>query len=107
MNLFERAVSIKRNNTSKIKYLNQSFTTKDLYLNDLVLIDFIIGQEIYYFVVKSKFRPKVGQIYNSKEINELIEDEKVLSIELKSLKIGQFKSEQKKINNFIKQVGGQ
>lgn len=107
MDLFKRAVLIKRNSTTKIKYLNRSFTTKDLYLSDVILIDFILGQEIFYFVAKSKTKPELNKVYSSKEINELLDDEKVLAIELKSLKIGQFKSEQKKIDNFIKQVGGQ
>ena len=54
MNIFDRALIFKRNNIKNIAMLDRPFTSKDLFLNDIVTIDFVVGQEIYFFVVKSK-----------------------------------------------------
>lgn len=105
MDLFKRSI-LKIKSTSNIKHINRPFTTKDLFLNKVVLIDFILGQEIYYYVQKHEHKEYTGFFYNSKTIQEIIKDiDKVLSIELCSLKSSQFKSEQRAITNYIKQVG--
>lgn len=105
MELFKRSIlSIK--SASNINHIDKPFTTKDLFLNKVVLINFTLGQEIYYYVQKHEDKNYVNKIYNSKDIRRVTADiDKVLAIELCSLKSSQFKSEQKAISKYIEQVG--
>lgn len=106
MNIFDRALILKRNNIKNIAMLDRLFTSKDLFLNDVVTIDFVVGQEIYFFVVKSKDTKLKNDVLSSIDLQDVInEDTKAISIKLDTLKPSQFKSEQKTIHNFIRQVG--
>ena len=106
MNIFDRALFLKRNNIKNIAMLDRPFTSKDLFLNDIVTIDFVVGQEIYFFVVKSKDTKLKNSVLSSIDLQDVInENTKAISIKLNTLKPSQFKSEQKNIYNFIRQVG--
>lgn len=106
MNIFDRALIFKRNNIKNIAMLDRPFTSKDLFLNDIVTIDFVVGQEIYFFVVKSKDTKLKNNVLSSIDLQDVInENTKAISIKLNTLKPSQFKSEQKNIYNFIRQVG--
>nr|DAV25172.1 MAG TPA: hypothetical protein [Caudoviricetes sp.] len=106
MNIFDRALILKRNNIKNITMLDRAFTSKDLFLNDIVLIDFAIGQEIYFFVFKSVDTKLKNNVLSSIDLQDVInENTKAISINLNTLKSNQFKSEQKIIYNFIRQVG--
>lgn len=106
MNIFDRAIQVKTNNIHNVAFLDKPFKTKDLYINNVVLLSFTIGQEIYFFVIKSKNVDLKNRILSSIELQDSIQqDEKVLAIDLKSLKPNQFIDEQKLIHNFMRQVG--
>lgn len=106
MNIFDRALILKRNNIQNIAMIDRAITSKDLFLNDLVTIDFVVGQEIYFFVVKTKETKLKNNVLSSIDLQDVInENTKAISMNLNTLKPSQFKSEQKAIHNFIRQVG--
>lgn len=106
MDIFKRSLKNKKKATSKIVFLDRPFATKDLYLNEVVFIHFIVGQELYFYVFKSRDN-KAKEILDTLQVQDLINNnEKLLSIGLDSLRDNQFKSEQNLIHKFIRQVGG-
>lgn len=107
MNIFDRAVQVKISRLKNLTMLDRPFSTKDLYLNDTVLLDFIRGQEVYFYVIKTESSNFHDTILNTQEINYVLDGaRKAISISLKSLKPKQFEKERKRIDEFIKKVGG-
>lgn len=106
MNIFDRAIQIKLNNIQSVAFLDRPFKTKDLYINNVVLLSFSIGQEIYFLVIKSKDSQMKNRVLSSIELQDSIQEgEKVIAINFNTLKPSQFKDEQKLIHNFMRQVG--
>lgn len=105
MNIFDRAIAIKLRNIGNIAILN-SFTSKDLFLNDVVAINFVIGQEIYFYIVKAENTKLKDSVLSSIDLQDAMnENTKAISINLDVLKPNQFKVEKKTIYNFMRQVG--
>ena len=108
MNIFDRALEIKVTNLN-LTMVN-SFSSKDLYLNNNVFLNFIVGQEIYFLVIKTNTFTKKNTIYTYDEVmHHMLNNNsapKAISISLESLKPTQFKEERKIIDKFIKKVGG-
>lgn len=106
MNILDRSIIFKLKNLKNVAILDRAFTTKDLFLNDIVAINFTISHEIYFFIFKSKDAKLKNTVLSSIELQDIIEeDTKAISIKLETLKPSQFKSEQKIIHNYIRQVG--
>lgn len=90
-----------------INFLDRPVTTKDLYLNQVVVIDFLVGQEFFFYVFKCPDKSKEKNVLLLKELQDILSEErKIISIHFNDLKEKQFKNEQMYIQNFIQQVGG-
>ena len=109
MNIFDRALQCQRMALRKINFLNRPFTTRDLYFSDIVAIDFIIGQRMFFYIVKNncKFGYMKNDILDSIEIQDVIKDNdiRVISIDFNNLRDTQFAKEQAEIKKIINGAG--
>ena len=108
MNLFKRSLSAKRNDTEQIKYASKMLMTKDIYLTDKIAIDFAMGQELYYYIVKWKNSSNniTGNIISLHKLETELGSSKVLSIGLTQIEGKGFKRECALIDKFIEEAGG-
>lgn len=109
MNLLQRRLLAKRTNTDKVNFSNKMLTTRQIYTSDLVLINFDLGQEIYFLIVKNKLLSNLNKneiVSMSKLETLLINSEiKALSIDLNAITGSGFKRECEIINKFIGKSG--
>lgn len=107
MNIFARILEQKKKDLTNITFLERPVTTKDLFLNSVVVIDFLVGQEFFFYIFKYPDKNKEKNVLCLKDLQDIISDEtKIISIHFKDLKENKFKNEYMYIQNFIKQVGG-
>lgn len=108
MNIFARILKQKKKDLTNITFLERPVTTKDLYLNSIVVIDFSIGQEFFFYIFKCPDKNKEKNVLCLKELQDILSEKiKMISIHFKDLKEKQFKKEHEYIQNYIKQVGGE
>lgn len=80
MNIFERILVNRQKKLTQIKFIKKAPTMKDKYLNDLVCIDFVHKNEIYFLVLKDVIFHKENQVIDVNEITTYDEDVRILSV---------------------------
>ena len=106
MNIFAR-IAERRKAYCNINFLERPVTTRDLYLSPVVVIDFLVGQELFFYIFKCKNKTIEKNVLTLKELQDITSEEtNTISIHFKDLKEKQFKKEYAYIQNYIKQVGG-
>lgn len=106
MEIFERINKGNKVNLiiPNIKIINNNFTTRDIYIHQIILIKFNYQNDTYFCVSKTH-NPnllKKYEIYSYNDlINKPISDCSILAIDHINLKYFQFEMEQTKIGNFI------